>query len=226
MAGVSTLGAACAREKKFHFDGLGRSFSLSALPFFDDRSQLPSSFAESLRVFEILRLLVRLSEPSVGFTVREVRLDANVGRNDFFESSSLSDGLLRIFFAGDELRVVFDIAEGRSLGRVYSMAGSAVTLVVFPMGCLVRCETSRLVLLLIGSGLRVSSVLLPAPRNITGLSLLRKKSSISPLAMLVMLLLRVEGVWVKLSDVVPALAERPMLAPIELLLLPRDACRP
>jgi hypothetical protein len=226
MAGVSTLGAACAREKKFHFDGLGRSFSLSALPFFDDRSQLPSSFAESLRVFEILRLLVRLSEPSVGFTVREVRLDANVGRNDFFESSSLSDGLLRIFFAGDELRVVFGIAEGSSLGRVYSMAGSAVTLVVFPMGCLVRCETSRLVLLLIGSGLRVSSVLLPAPRNITGLSLLRKKSSISPLAMLVMLLLRVEGVWVKLSDVVPALAERPMLAPIELLLLPRDACRP
>jgi hypothetical protein len=226
MAGVSTLGAACAREKKFHFDGFDRSFSLSALLFFDDRSQLPSSFAESLRVFEMLRLLVRLSGPSVGLTVREVRLDANVGRNDLLDSSSLSDGLLRIFFAGDVLRMVFGIAEGRSLGRVLSLAGSAVTLVVFPMGCLIRREMSRLVLLLIGSGLRVSSELLPAPRNMTGLSLLRKKSSISPLVVLVMLLLRVEGVCVKLSDVVPALAERPMLAPIELLLLPLDACRP
>lgn len=226
MAGVSPLGAACAREKKFHFDGLGRSFSLSALLFFDDRSQPPSSFAESLRVFETLRLLVRLSEPSVGLIVREVRFDANVGRNDLFESSSLSDGLLRTLFADDALRAVFGIAEGKSLGRVLSLVGSAVTLVVFPIGCLIRCETSRLALLLIGSGLRVNSELLPAPRNITGLSLLRKKSSISPLVVLVMLLLRVEGVWVKLSDVVPALAERPMLAPIELLLLPLEACRP
>lgn len=169
---------------------------------------------------------MRLREPSAGLTVREVRLDARVGRNDLFESSSLSDGLLNAFSAGDPLRVVFGIAEGKSLGRVLLLAGSAVTLVVFPIGCFIRCETSRLVLLLIGSGLRVSSELLPAPRKITGLSRLRKKSSISPLVVLVMLLLRVEGVWVKLSDVVPALADRPMLAPIELLLLPLDACLP
>lgn len=116
MAGVSTLGAACAREKKFHFDGLERSFSLSTLLFFDDRSQLPSSFVESLRVLEMLRLLVRLSEPSVGLIVRDMLFDANVGKNDLFESSSLSDGLLKIFFAGDALRMVFGIADGRSLG--------------------------------------------------------------------------------------------------------------
>lgn len=173
----------------------------------------------------MLRLLTPLTGASAGFTAREVRLDARVGKNDLFDSSSLSDGLLSAFFAGDPLRAVFGITEGKSFGRLTS-TGSAVTLVVLPMGCFIRCETLRLVLLLIGSGLRVSSELLPAPRRITGLSLLRKKSSISPLVVLVMLLLRVEGVCVKLSDVVPALAERPMLAPIELLLRPRDACRP
>lgn len=194
-AGVSTLGAACAREKKFHFDGLDRSFSFSNLPFFDDRSQLPSSFTESLRVLEILRLRVRLRDPSIGSTVRDVRRAAKVGRNDLFESSSPSEDLLDTVFAGNPPRVVFGIAEGKSLGRDLLSAGSAVMLVVLPIGCLkIRCEISRLVLLLMGSGLRVNSELLPAPRSITGLSLLRKKSSISPLVVLVMLLLRVEGV--------------------------------
>jgi hypothetical protein len=67
-------------------------------------------------------------------------------------------------------------------------------LVVLPIVCVGRLDTSRLLLLFIGSGLRVSSELLPAPRRITGVSLLRKKSSISPLVVLVILLLRVEGV--------------------------------
>lgn len=165
-------------------------------------------------------------DPPEGVTVRDVRRAVKVGKTDRFESSSLSEGLVGTAFAGNPPRVVFGIAEGKSLGRDLSSADSAVMLVVLPIGCFIRCETSRLVLLLIGSGLRVNSELLPAPRNITGLSLLRKKSSISPLVVLVMLLLRVEGVWVKLSDVVPALAERPILAPIELLLLPLDACLP
>ena len=194
--------------------------------FFDDRSQLPSSLIESLRDFDVLRRPGGLRIPSAGFTVREVRLDARVGRNDLFVSSSLSDGLRIVFLAGDPLRTVFGIAEGSNLGRILSLAGSAVTLVMLPNGSLVRVEISRLLLLFIGSGLRVSSELLPAPRKITGLNLFRKKSSISPLVVLVILLLRVEGVCVKLSDVVPALADRPMLAPIELLLLPLDACLP
>jgi hypothetical protein len=78
-------------------------------------------------------------------------------------------------------------------------------------------ETSRLLLLCMGSGLRDNSVLLP-PRMTLGASRLRKKSSMSVLVVLVMLLLRVDGVASRLSDVVPALAERPML--IELPLLP------
>jgi hypothetical protein len=120
---------------------------------------------------------------------------------------------------------VFGIAEGNSFGRGLLFVGSAVTLHVLPIGS-ARVEMSRLLLLFIGSGLRLSSELLPAPRKITGVSLFRKNSSISPLVVLVMLLLRVDGVWVKLSEVVPALADRPMLAPIELLLLPLDACLP
>lgn len=117
---------------------------------------------------------------------------------------------------------MFGIAEGNSFGRGLLFVGSAVTLLVLPIGS-ARVEMSRLLLLFIGSGLRLSSELLPAPRKITGVSLFRKNSSISPLVVLVMLLLRVDGVWVKLSEVVPALADRPMLAPIELLLLPLDA---
>lgn len=193
-AGVSTRGAAWAREKKFHFDGLDRSFSFSGLVFFDERSQLPSSLAESFRDFEILRLLGGLSIPSTGFAARDVRLDASVGRNDLFVSSSLSDGRREGFFVGDTLRVVFGIADGKSLGLALPLTGSADMLLEFPIGSFARLEISRLLLLFIGSGLLVSSDPLPAPRRMTGVSLFRKKSSISPLVVLVMLLLRVDGV--------------------------------
>jgi hypothetical protein len=78
-----------------------------------------------------------------------------------------------------------------------------------------------------GSGLRESSVLLPVPRMTLGASLLRRKSSISVLAVLVMLLLRVDGVRSRLSDVVPALADRPILAALtELPLRPLTAYLP
>jgi hypothetical protein len=73
---------------------LGRSFSFSALAFLEERSQLPSSLAESLRVFEILRLLGALETPSAGLAMREVRFEESVGKNDLFVSSSLSDGRL------------------------------------------------------------------------------------------------------------------------------------
>jgi hypothetical protein len=60
-----------------------------------------------------------------------------------------------------------------------------------------------------------------------GASRFRKKSSISVLDVLVMLLLRVDGVWSRLSEVVPALADRPMLVPLaELPLLPLAAYFP
>lgn len=86
---------------------------------------------------------------------------------------------------------------------------------------------SRLLLLSIGSGLRVNSVLLPVPLMTLGASLLRKKSSISVLVVLVKLLLRLDGVQIRLSDVVPALAERPILAAlVEPLLRSRGACFP
>jgi hypothetical protein len=86
---------------------------------------------------------------------------------------------------------------------------------------------SRLLLLCIGSGLRESSELLPVPRRTTGLSRLKKKSSTSPLVVLVMLLLRVEGVLSKLSEVVPALADRPILLVLtELPLRPLTAYLP
>lgn len=86
---------------------------------------------------------------------------------------------------------------------------------------------SRLLLLCIGSGLLESSVLLPVPRMTTGASLSRKKSSISVLVVLVMLLLRLDGVHSKLSVVVPALADRPMLVPLaELPLRPLSAYLP
>ena len=56
---------------------------------------------------------------------------------------------------------------------------------------------------------------------------MRKKSSTSPLVVLVILLLRVEGVLSKLSEVVPALADRPMLLVLtELPLRPLTAYLP
>jgi hypothetical protein len=149
---------------------------------------------------------------ATGFTTREVRLDDRVGRNDRFESSSLSEGLEGAFFIGDTARVVSGIADGNRLRFVLPRIGSAVTLVVFPIAYLGRAVRSRLLLLSMGSGLRVNSVLLPAPLITLGASLLRKKSSISVLAVLVKLLLRLDGVQARLSEVVPALVERPMLA--------------
>lgn len=94
--------------------------------------------------------------------------------------------------------------------------------------CSLRMELKfRLAAVGAGSGLRDSSVLLPVPRIATGLSRSRKKSSISPLVVLVMLLFRLEGVWFKLSVVVPALADRPMLfALTELPLRPLSAYLP
>ena len=76
---------------------------------------------------------------------------------------------------------------------------------------------SRLLVLCNGSGLLVSSALLPVPRMTTGLSLSRKKSSMSVLEVLVTLLLRVDGVWFKLSVVVAALGDLPMLEPLAML---------
>ena len=88
-------------------------------------------------------------------------------------------------------------------------------------------ETSRLLLDCIGSGLLESSELVPVPRITTGARRLRKKSSISPLVVLVILLLRVDGVLSKLSEVVPALADRPMLLVLtELPLRPLTAYLP
>ena len=78
-------------------------------------------------------------------------------------------------------------------------------------------ETSRLLVVCKRSGLLVNSVLLPLPRMTTGLSLSRKKSSISVLVVLVTLLLRVDGVWFKLSLVVAALGDFPMLDPLAVL---------
>jgi hypothetical protein len=215
-AGVSARGAACARWKKFHFDGLGTSFS--TLTFFDDFSHLPSfpsvltSPKESFLSLSADRLPV-----AVGTFARDVRLETSAGRKDLFASSSLSEGLRRpkgIFLSGERPRDVSGMAEGNKVG-------------LFPIGArdvslLVLCrDTSRLLLLCIGSGLRESSVLLPVPRMTLGASRLRKKSSMSVLAVLVILLLRVDGVRSRLSDVVPALADRPILAAlIELPLRP------
>jgi hypothetical protein len=134
--------------------------------------------------------------PSDVLIARDVRLDASAGRKDRFESSSLSDGLRRpkgIFFKGDPPRMVSGIAEGRSFGLV-STTGCEVLLLVFFRSWPDLEDTSRLLLLCIGSGLRDSSVLLPVPRITLGASRLRKKSSMSVLVVLVMLLLRVEGV--------------------------------
>jgi hypothetical protein len=102
--------------------------------------------------------------------------------------------------------------------------GEADTLEVSSLG---RLDKSKLLPLYIGSGLLESSVLLPVPRITTGLSLSRKKSSISVLVVLVMLLFLLDGVRFKLSVVVPALADLPMLPPLAVLpLRPRTAYLP
>lgn len=230
-AGESVRGTACARWKKFHFDGFDTSFS--ALTFFDDFNHLPSlpsletSLTEFLRPLSVDRPAGAVDGPLTASEVliaRDVRRDASAGRNDFFESSSLSDGLRRpsgVFFSGDRPRMVSGIAEGSSVG-LFSIADCDVLLLVFLSSLPDLADTSRLLLLCMGSGLRDSSVLLPVPRITLGASRLRKKSSMSVLLVLVMLLLRVDGVRSKLSDVVPALADRPMLAAlIELPLRPR-----
>lgn len=179
---------------------------------------------------------MRLPEPKepldtcVFCNARDVLFEFASGRDGFFASSSLSEGFrspIAIFFIGDTPRIVFGIAEGSSVGLFFSSADCDIlpSICVVFVGCLM--DTSRLLLLCIGSGLRESSVLLPVPRITTGASRFRKKSSMSPLVVLVMLLLRVEGVLSKLSLVVPALAERPiLLVLIELPLRPLPAYRP
>jgi hypothetical protein len=188
----------------------------------DDFNHRPS-FTSVVSLVEFFRLLsdgllldaaAGALAPSEVLLARDVRLDASAGRNDRFESSSLSDGLRRpkgIFFNGDPPRTVSGMAEGRSFGLI-STTGCDALLFVFFSSCPDLEDTSRLLLLCIGSGLRESSVLLPVPRMTLGASRFKKKSSMSVLVVLVMLLLRVEGVWSRLSDVVPALADRPMLA--------------
>ena len=168
--------------------------------------------------------------PSISFEVREVRRAAIKGRNDFFVSSSLSEGLREpsgIFFIGDPPRTGSDMADGSSVGRCFPGANCVALPNEFIGACCCGLGRSKLLLLCIASGLLVSSVLLPAPRMTTGASLSRKKSSISALVVLVTLLLRLDGVRSKLSAVVPALADRPILSPLaELPLRPLKAYLP
>lgn len=237
IAGVAARGTAWARWKKFHLlDGLGCSFS--ALFFFDGLSQLPSLLSAVTSLVEFLRVLD--AERAAGAAgplgpcavckARDVRFEVSAGKKDLFESSSLSEGLrspMVIFFIGDPPRMVSGIADGNSVGRFFSIAVCDMLFVVFFSSAPGRTETSRLLVLCMGSGLRENSELLPVPRITTGASRLTKKSSISALVVLVILLLRVEGVWSKLSDVVPALADRPMLVPLaELPLRPLTAYFP
>jgi hypothetical protein len=194
--GVSTRGVACARWKKFHFfDGFGSSFS--SFPFFEDLSHLPSLVSAPASLIESLRPLVEARPaPSDALIARDVRLEASAGRKDLFESSSLSEGRRRpscVFFSGDRPRIVSGIAEGSNVG-LFSRAVCDVLLLVFFRSRLGLVDTSRLLLLCMGSGLRDNSVLLPVPRITLGASRLRKKSSMSVLVVLVMLLLRVDGV--------------------------------
>ena len=167
---------------------------------------------------------------STNLEVRTARLVARDGMKDFFISSSLSDGLRgpsSIFFTGDIPRAELDIADGSSAGRALSRSDFEELLVVV-LSCDNRgLEISRLLVLCSGSGLLVNSELLPVPRMITGLSRSRKKSSISVLVVLVTLLLRVEGVRTKLSVVVAALGDLPMLDPLAALpCRPLAACLP
>jgi hypothetical protein len=62
-----------------------------------------------------------------------VRLDDSVGRNDRFESSSLSENFLDVFFTGDTPRAVSGIADGNKIGLFLLWTGCAVMLVVFPI---------------------------------------------------------------------------------------------
>lgn len=173
--------------------------------------------------------LVRVA-PSSSLEERDVRLVARDGRKDLFVSSSLSEGLrdpIGIFFIGDGPRTGSDMAEGKSVGRFRSTPGLEEVVGGCPTFSFLGLEISKLLVLCIGSGLLDSSVLLPVPRITTGASLSRKKSSISVLVVLVTLLLRLDGVRSKLSVVVPALADRPMLVVLTVLpLRPRTAYLP
>ena len=167
--------------------------------------------------------------PSINFDEREDRLVAEAMK-DFFVSSSLSDGLRRpkgSLFMGESPRTGSDMADGSSVGCSCSRVDFGLIAVFDFISSPGTAATLRLLPLRIGSGLLVNSVLLPVPRMATGASLSRKKSSISVLDVLVMLLFRLEGVRFKLSVVVPALGDRPILPPLIVLpLRPRTAYLP
>lgn len=173
--------------------------------------------------------------PSILSDLREVLLAASDGRKERFPSSSLSDGLRgpsAILFLGDPLRTGSDMADGSNVSLPSSMPVRDDWPCFCPFGAILisvlgRSQTkSRLLPLRIGSGLLESSEL-PVPRMTTGVSLSRKKSSISALVVLVILLLRLEGVRFRLSLAVPPLAERPILPPlVELPLRPLTAYLP
>jgi hypothetical protein len=128
-------GAACARWKKFHLlEGFEGSFS--GLTFFELLSHLPSLPSTSLVEFFRLRTgaILGALDSSENLTACDVRLDASAGRNDLFESSSLSDGLRRpkgIFLNGEPPRTVSGIAEGSKIGLLSVEGGAAVLLTCF-----------------------------------------------------------------------------------------------
>jgi hypothetical protein len=161
---------------------LGGSFS--DLLFFEDFSHLLSLSSVAASLKEFLRILptgrLACAEPPGPWAVCkdcDVLFDANPGRNDLLTSSSLSDGLrnpVTSFFIGDPPRELSGIAEGNNVGRVLLSADCDVLLEAFFDSSLWSTDTSRLLLLCIGSGLRDSSELLPVPRITTGASRLRK----------------------------------------------------
>lgn len=213
MTGGSTRGAACARWKKFHFF-VGFDEVFSAFSFFDLTLD-PSEEATFVR-----------GAPSIDLEARDVRRVVKDGKNDLFESSSLSEGLREptgFLFIGDIPRTESDMAEGSSVGFLLSEIDVVELCATF--GCSLDAAISKLLLLSIGPGLLDNSALLPVPRIVTGVSLSRKKSSTSVLVALVTLLLRLDvAVRFKLSVVVPALADLPILLPLsELPLRPRTA---
>jgi hypothetical protein len=217
--GGSIFGAACARWKKFHFEGFDGAFSTFS---FFTLVFCPSAVRSA-------EAILASGAPSIALEARDVRRVAKEGKNDLFVSSSLSDGLRElkgVLFIGDMPRTGSDMAEGSSVGRLLSKAARVELFWPFcpsPSAPL----TSKLLPLAIGSGLLDNSALLPAPRIVMGASLSRKKSSTSVLVALVTLLLRLEEVRFKLSAVVPALADFPILSPLtELPLLPRTAYLP
>jgi hypothetical protein len=102
----------------------------------EDLSQLPSlpsevrSPTESFRPFleTFARDVIDVSEVSTILEIREVRLEASDGMKDLLESSSLSEGRREPsddFFIGDMPRTGSDMAEGRSVGRLFPSAGRA-----------------------------------------------------------------------------------------------------